>query len=137
MEEHTLTKIEIITRPSKLEELKGSPEQDRRHGHDCQPGLWLRPPKGLRRSLSRPAIQHQFAAGHQGKKPSSANVPVDQVVRSPTEKGLTKQARPGDGKVFSSYPYQTPSVFVPVTAGPEAIMDRKIKRLTKNRYDEA
>ena len=117
MEEHTLTKIEIITRPSKLEELKEALNKigvmgmtvSQVFGCGLQKG-YVEVYRGQRYNINLlPGIKVETVV---------CEVPVDQVVE--VAEKVCQTGRPGDGKI-SSTPYQTPSVFVPVTAVPKPL----------------
>ena len=129
MEEHTLTKIEIITRPSKLEELKEALNKigvmgmtvSQVFGCGLQKG-YVEVYRGQRYNINLlPGIKVE---------PSSAKSPSIRSSKSP--KRSAKQAVPVMAR-FSSTPYQTPSVFVPVTAVPKPLW-MKNKEIQKNRY---
>ena len=55
-----ITKIDIITRTEKLDELKLAAGVCRnwRDGHNGEPGVWLRAAKGAPRGVPRAGIRH-------------------------------------------------------------------------------
>ena len=118
MEEHTLTKIEIITRPSKLEELKEALNKigmtvSQVFGCGLQKG-YVEVYRGQRYNINLlPGIKVETVV---------CEVPVDKVV-AVAEK-VCKTGRPGDGKIFI---YQLSDAVRIRTGdrGPEAIMDEK------------
>lgn len=131
MEEHTLTKIEIITRPSKLEELKEALNKigvmgmtvSQVFGCGLQKG-YVEVYRGQRYNINLlPGIKVETVV---------CEVPVAKVV-AVAEK-VCKTGRPGDGKIFI---YQLSDAVRIRTGdrGPEAIMDEN-KNIPKSRYAE-
>lgn len=121
MEEHTLTKIEIITRPSKLEELKEVLNKigvmgmtvSQVFGCGLQKG-YVEVYRGQRYNINLlPGIKVETVV---------CEVPVDQVVE--VAEKVCQTGRPGDGKIFI-YPLSDAVRIRTGDRGPEAIMDEK------------
>ena len=121
MEEHTLTKIEIITRPSKLEELKEALNKigvmgmtvSQVFGCGLQKG-YVEVYRGQRYNINLlPGIKVE---------PVVCEVTVDQVVEVADK--VCQTGRPGDGKIFI-YPLSDAVRIRTGDRGPEASMDEK------------
>ena len=121
MEEHPITKVEIITRPSKLEELKEALNNigvmgmtvSQVFGCGLQKG-YVEVYRGQRKKKTlRPAIKAET---------SVCKVPVDKFVKK--KKKICKTGKPGDGKIFI-YRLDDAVRIRTGDRGPVAIMDEK------------